>query len=579
MFFSVFFCWPLHFQIAVGKETNESSADAYLHFILGSFASLDNNSQSALEHFKTAAQLDPQSSLLKLKQAEEHLSLSHITETKSLLTSIQNQEKKNPDYHLLVAKVASQESDLRTATKALDQATKLYFASNNTSKGRESLLTKVAILADHRRYSESVMTLNSYLKKEPNDEIGFYFLGKIHSIFQNRKESKKAFQKALDLRPGFGAAAKALGLQLELEGNAQQAIAVYQQALSTNGADEEIIQKLINLSLISENYPMALVYLNQFLTIRPEDTQSQMRAALIYYKLKDFTESQKIFQGMLNNDSVPQDRILFYLGTLCEEDNRFADGLKYYEKVDAKSEYFIESRLQIGLILESKLNKADLASLSLAEGISLRPDAPELVIALAAFHDRQDQLPEAIRVLTKGSATFKQNEKILFMLGHFLDRTGDFEAGVDKMKQVLKANPNNEHALNHIGYTYAEHNINLEQAESYLKQAVQIAPENGFIQDSLGWTYYRMGKYKLATELIERANKLSPGQPVILEHLADLYQKLGKREQALEIYQRIMRMSAENENSKAEEKSTAETKAVQDRVKDKMALLDTANSN
>jgi tetratricopeptide (TPR) repeat protein len=224
----------------IQADTEDSKAMAYAHFLIGSLSSLDSNSQDALAHFQAAAQHDPKSPTLALKQAEELINLGKIAEAKIILQRIQNAEAKVADYQLVVARVASQEADVEGSLKALDQATNLYLKEKNSSKAREALLTKVALLADYKRYKESVSTLQNYLKRQPDDEISYYFLGKIHSIFQNRREAKRAYEKSLELRPNFLAAAKALGLQLELEGKVQEALAQYQQVFRTNPTDEEL---------------------------------------------------------------------------------------------------------------------------------------------------------------------------------------------------------------------------------------------------------------------------------------------------------------------------------------------------
>jgi tetratricopeptide (TPR) repeat protein len=104
-----------------------------------------------------------------------------------------------------------------------------------------------------------------------------------------------------------------------------------------------------------------------------------------------------------------------------------------------------------------------------------------------------------------------------------------------------------------------------------LKRAIQLAPQNGFILDSLGWIYYKMHKFKKAAEIFERANKLAPNQPVILEHMADNFYKMGEKKLALDLYQKIMRFSLEP-NDEAENNPT-ETSSVKERVREKIALI------
>ncbi len=553
---------------------------SYFYFLLGSLAGLESNSKVALEYYQYAAQFDQGSSILLMKQAEEFINMGQTEQAIPLLEKVSKEEDNNPDYHLLKARIASIQADLDATTASLDRASALYTEAGNKTKARETALTKVAMLADYKKYPESISELELYLRSAPDDEVAYYFLGKIHSLFQNRKPAQRAFRKALDLRPGFTAASKALGLQLELEGNITEAISVYHSALAVSGGDTELLQKLVNLSLIEENYETALGYLKQSLAIDPKDSQSQMRAALIHYKLKQFPDAKEIFEEMLKDPSASHDRVYFYLASLCVETDDPKRAVDLFSRIDSKSDYYAEGRIQMSLLQSVHFNENDKAIRSLQEAVEKREDNPELFLALAAEHERQNHLPESIRILTKATELFKDNEKILFMLGTLLDRAGDTKGGIEKMRLLLAINPNHAHALNHIGYSYVEQKVNLPEAEIMLKKAVQLAPDNGFILDSLGWLYYQTGEYKKASKILERANAMAPSQPVILEHLADTYSKMGLQQQALEVYKRIMRWSGDAAHAKQTDDldSNSENKVVQERVRNKMALLDTDNT-
>lgn len=567
--------------IAMADATSDqSNAESYYFYLSGVLASLDNNPREALTNFKKASVSDPSSHVLVLRQIEEMLNLSQSSDARSLLERIRASESKNPEYFVLEARTASQEQDLAGALKALDAAGALYLAQGNPMKAREMVLTKVAMLADNRDYKTSVQTLEKYLKSESEDEIAYYFLGKIHTIFQNRQAAKKAYEKALQLRPGFLAAAKALGLQLELEGKIKNAIGVYQTALRSNGGDDELIQKMINLSLINDNYEDALIYLNQYLQIHSDDQQSLLRAALIHFKLKHYEAAQNLFEQILALEGTEKDRVYFYLGSLHLERSEFVKSTEYFQKITPQSEYFIESQLQLAQTLYFSLNQPESAITHLEAASSKRPESAELIMSTAGLYEQIGQYKKAVAILEEAYPRFEENEKMGFQLGALLDKAGDFDGSIKVMRKILAQNTNNAHALNHIGYSYAERGINLEEAESMLKKAVQLAPDNGFIVDSLGFVYFQMKKYKKAQELLERANKLAPNQPIILEHLADTYQKLGNKNQAMNIYRQILAMKAsvENELSTTSGADT-ESKLVRDRVKEKIAFLDASQPN
>ena len=62
--------------------------------------------------------------------------------------------------------------------------------------------------------------------------------------------------------------------------------------------------------------------------------------------------------------------------------------------------------------------------------------------------------------------------------------------------------------------------------------AVELRPTDGYIVDSLGWVYYRLGRYEEAVKELERAIELRPADPVINDHLGDAYWMVGRRNEA-----------------------------------------------
>jgi tetratricopeptide (TPR) repeat protein len=86
--------------------------------------------------------------------------------------------------------------------------------------------------------------------------------------------------------------------------------------------------------------------------------------------------------------------------------------------------------------------------------------------------------------------------------------------------------------LNYLAYSWVDQNINIDDAFKMLTRAVELAPRDGMIIDSLGWAYYRMGRYDEAVRELEKAVELKAGDPVINDHLGDAYWKVGRKLEA-----------------------------------------------
>jgi tetratricopeptide (TPR) repeat protein len=82
--------------------------------------------------------------------------------------------------------------------------------------------------------------------------------------------------------------------------------------------------------------------------------------------------------------------------------------------------------------------------------------------------------------------------------------------------------------LNYLGYMLADRGVKLDEALIMIKKAVDLDPANGAYLDSLGWAYFKLGKYELAEDNLSRAAQHMGTDPTVQAHLGDLYQKTGR---------------------------------------------------
>ncbi len=136
-------------------------------------------------------------------------------------------------------------------------------------------------------------------------------------------------------------------------------------------------------------------------------------------------------------------------------------------------------------------------------------------------------------------------EAVHFDIGVVYERMKDTDKSLEHMKKVLEANPENPHALNYIGYAYAEQGIKLDEAEKAILKALKLRPRDGYITDSLGWVYFKKGMYKKALDQLKKAVTLAPEDPVINEHLGDAYRKLGQIDEARKMYEKAISLNKE----------------------------------
>lgn len=133
--------------------------------------------------------------------------------------------------------------------------------------------------------------------------------------------------------------------------------------------------------------------------------------------------------------------------------------------------------------------------------------------------------------------------------------SGDYSSAENTLREILKQTPRNPIALNNLGYFLVERNEKLDEALELIKQAVRIDPNNPSYLDSLGWAYYKLGKFTEAEKFLKDAAKLDTNSATIQEHLGDVYQKLNKTELAKKSWQKALTLTSD-----AEEVSRLKTK-------------------
>jgi tetratricopeptide (TPR) repeat protein len=175
----------------------------------------------------------------------------------------------------------------------------------------------------------------------------------------------------------------------------------------------------------------------------------------------------------------------------------------------------------------------------------LKGDAEDrtVYIALAQMYTRLLRFSEAEQSLDKAeqlSTKPEDKEYVWFLRGSTFEREKRYPEAEEQFKKVLASDPDHASALNYLGYMLADQNTKLDEALGYIKRAVDLDPSNGAYLDSLGWAYFRLGKYELAEENLLKASQKINTDPTVHDHLGDLYQKTGRLKLAATNWERAL---------------------------------------
>jgi tetratricopeptide (TPR) repeat protein len=221
-------------------------------------------------------------------------------------------------------------------------------------------------------------------------------------------------------------------------------------------------------------------------------------------------------------------------GEMREAQDREAAALELYRAVDAKSPFAWTARLRAALALDA-LSRTDEARATLEAMATERPDRSEALIELGDIERSHSRFTEAASAYSRGLDRIHdanpRNWRIYYSRGVAYERAGDWPRAEADLKHALELQPDQPLVLNYLGYTWIDKGENIDQAMKMIQRAVELRPTDGYIVDSLGWAYYRLGDYARATQTLERAIELVPEDPTINDHLGDAYwrnERLGE---------------------------------------------------
>ena len=206
--------------------------------------------------------------------------------------------------------------------------------------------------------------------------------------------------------------------------------------------------------------------------------------------------------------------------------------IKTYERVPLNSPLQRNAQIQLALNLDT-LERTEEAKASLQKLIAAMPSDVEAIMALGNILRGRKQFAECADVYSKGIATITKNEKsnwvIYYFRGICFERAKQWPKAEVDLKKSLELYPDQPHVLNYLGYSWIDQGVNLDEGMRMIKRAVEQRADDGYIVDSLGWAYYRLGDYGGGGKHLERAVELKPEDPTINDHLGDAYWRVGRR--------------------------------------------------
>ncbi|MFJ1301820.1 tetratricopeptide repeat protein [Pseudomonadota bacterium AL_CKDN230030165-1A_HGKHYDSX7] len=465
------------------------------------------NLPGALEAARTWARLAPND----IEASSTELALAAANgQTKGLAEALRKRIDATPDKAGAIAQamgVLSRLNDRRLALRILDEA-----LSDNVRKqpvARLALADVAQAAGDYgRAFTEARAALAADPRSEPAAQRVLEYGAKVDP--QRAEEQARAY---ITRNPNARKVRLMLAGQLAERGDYDAAQAELQAMSRRSPEDFDLLFMQAQLAYKAGHLDQARSLLQQYL-----DVQNQRQQATA--------------PGATDAGAAAADARVM-LSRIAEDQGRFDDAIAELGRIDDPSMRFSAHMRQASL--RARQGRVDDA-LALINAAGPQDEEEQVlgILTKAQILRDADRVDEAIAMLAKADQQMPDTVEIKYELAMLYERVGKIDQLERLLRQVIALDPEHAHAYNALGYTLADRGQRLPEALDLITQALDLAPDDPFILDSMGWVKYRMGELPAAAEYLKRAYAQRP-EADIAAHLAEVLWKQGQRERATEL--------------------------------------------
>ncbi len=413
------------------------------------------------------------------------------------------------------------------------------------------LLYQVYLESD--RLSDGLAIAEDLIKNRPDVLGGYMALATIYERMGRPAAAERVLREGLVQHPDRFVLFSRLARLKRSMGDIQGEIEIYHDILEQHPHHRGSLLSLGEAMVAANDLEGAIDVYAEIVDYYPNDMKSLRRFASLEFTAGRVDQAVALLESGLERNPE-EHQLAFSLGQILRGRDDVEGALATLERIPPTDPIYYEARINIVAIHEGQ---EDYAS-ALSELNALRAIRPDRALDFhaAGLYQRSGEFDRGLAIIEGMLSEDPNDEEILYQLGVLYGMSNRIDKAVEVMLQVLELNPDNAHALNYVGYTWAERGEKLDLAEEFILRALVQRPNDGYIADSLGWVYYRRGRDLIratrsrdGVAMLERARdqltlaaELTGGDPVVSEHLGDVHLSLDERERAYEFYQEAVEM-------------------------------------
>ncbi|MDP3694819.1 MAG: tetratricopeptide repeat protein, partial [Desulfocapsaceae bacterium] len=350
------------------------------------------------------------------------------------------------------------------------------------------------------RYQEGEKTIKVLLTKDPDSYFALLYLARLAVQSGDFNTAATLYEKILTLNWSqdlIYEMTEFYGMREQY----QRVDELYASILKKDPENERAALGRVHALLLQNRDKEALAELAGIRAFSSKPTNIDLISSRVFIRTKNFDKANALLEKILAKKEASAAR--YMLAVIRYENNKREAALAHLRKITHGDEEFENS-----IVLQTKI-LSDLKripeAIALVRKLIDNPSRrqPLYFNLLAGIYVNQEQLASGHDILKKGIELYPDNVQLMFEYGLLLEQEGKQNEAIANMEKVVELQPDHIDALNYLGYTWAENNTHLEKALEYIKKAIALKPDNGYILDSLGWVYFRMGELEKAKKELE----------------------------------------------------------------------------
>jgi tetratricopeptide (TPR) repeat protein len=471
----------------------------------------------------------------------------------------------SPSDALAAARLWSQYAPEDPRAGQLDAS--LLILSSKVDEAQPLLAAQLAKIPQENR-GDAILSLQLLISRGP-DRIGG--LRALQALLQNdlqrpeaqlalaRQEintddqpaARKSLETALQIKPGYAPAALLLG-QLGSD-ERKEAVDSLDKALESDPKSRDMRMALAQLYLADNQLDAAQ---KQFDTMRkqdPTDLTPLMALALINIQQKKYDKAKSYLEQFADGaqkqpppSTADAGQAYIYLAQISLEQKDEAGAAQWLGKIPQTSAQYVPGQITLAQLM-AKQGNVDQARQVLA---GLQGDDPReqalLIRTDAGLLFDAKRYPEAEARLADASKAFPDDPDITYDYAMAAEKNRHYTLMETQLRHLMALQPGNPQAYNALGYSLADRDQRLDEADKLIEKASALAPNDAFIMDSLGWVKYRMGDKQAAADLLKKAYGLQPNAE-IGAHLGEVLWSLGQQGDAKKAWRDARKVEPDND--------------------------------